>query len=72
MFLSVFLIPYDLRIFAAAFLLFRILDTLKPFPSGCLEKLKGGIGIMADDIVAGLYANIILQFVLRFSSFKVS
>jgi phosphatidylglycerophosphatase A len=46
----------------AAFLLFRIFDILKPFPIGRLEKkLSGGLGIMADDIMAGIFANIILQ-----------
>jgi phosphatidylglycerophosphatase A len=46
----------------AAFLLFRVFDILKPFPIGRLEKrLSGGLGIMTDDIVAGIFANIILQ-----------
>jgi phosphatidylglycerophosphatase A len=46
----------------AAFLLFRVFDILKPFPIGRLERsLSGGLGIMADDIVAGIFANIILQ-----------
>jgi phosphatidylglycerophosphatase A len=46
----------------AAFLLFRFFDILKPFPIGRLEKsLSGGLGIMADDILAGIFANFILQ-----------
>jgi phosphatidylglycerophosphatase A len=46
----------------AAFLLFRVFDILKPFPISRLEeRLSGGLGIMADDIVAGIFANIILQ-----------
>jgi phosphatidylglycerophosphatase A len=46
----------------AAFLLFRFFDILKPFPISRLEKrLSGGLGIMADDILAGIFANIILQ-----------
>jgi phosphatidylglycerophosphatase A len=46
----------------AAFLLFRVFDILKPFPIGRLEKrLSGGLGVMADDIMAGIFANIILR-----------
>jgi len=46
-----------------ALFLFRILDILKPFPVNAAEKLPGGWGIMADDIVAGLLANIILTVI---------
>jgi phosphatidylglycerophosphatase A len=59
---SAFYIPHSYGYLIAAFLLFRIFDILKPFPIRRLEKnLKGGFGIVADDIAAGLYANIILQ-----------
>ncbi|MDD3554738.1 MAG: phosphatidylglycerophosphatase A [Deltaproteobacteria bacterium] len=44
----------------AGFVLFRILDIFKPFPIRQLERLKGGLGIMADDIMAGILANICL------------
>lgn len=44
----------------SGFMLFRILDILKPFPIRQLERLKGGLGIMADDIMAGILANICL------------
>ena len=43
--------------------LFRVFDIWKPFPIRKLETLKNGVGIMADDLLAGLYANLILQFV---------
>jgi len=72
MLLSLIFIPYDIKLVIMAFILFRILDTLKPFPSGRLERLSGSMGIMGDDIVAGLYTNIILQVVLRLLSFKAS
>ncbi len=72
MLLSLIFIPFDVKLVIIAFILFRILDTLKPFPSGRLERLSGSMGIMADDIVAGLYTNIILQVVLRLVSFKAS
>jgi len=41
--------------------LFRIIDITKPFPVKQMENLPGGIGIMADDIVAGIMANLILR-----------
>jgi len=47
--------------FLAAFLLFRFFDVVKPFPAGRAERLKGGFGVMADDVIAGLYANAALQ-----------
>lgn len=46
---------------AAGFLLFRVLDIVKPFPCRRAEGLKGGLGVMADDVVAGLYACLLLH-----------
>jgi phosphatidylglycerophosphatase A len=40
---------------------FRIFDMWKPFPIRKLESLKGGVGIMADDLLAGVYGNLVLQ-----------
>ena len=60
-FLSVLFVPYSAGYALAAFFLFRFFDILKPFPVGRMEKLKGGIGIVADDIMAAIYANAILQ-----------
>ncbi|HUF49152.1 MAG TPA: phosphatidylglycerophosphatase A [Vicinamibacterales bacterium] len=48
----------------AGFLLFRAFDIIKPWPVGRLEALPGGVGIMADDLMAGLYANLVLQVLL--------
>ena len=48
------------------FLLFRFFDILKPFPVGWLDQhIHGGLGIMLDDVAAGLYALIILQLAIR-------
>jgi phosphatidylglycerophosphatase A len=44
-----------------AFVLFRAADIVKPFPVRSLERLPGGIGIMADDLAAGIYANLALR-----------
>ncbi|MFA5287062.1 MAG: phosphatidylglycerophosphatase A [Candidatus Omnitrophota bacterium] len=72
MLLSFLFIPYDIKLVIIAFILFRILDMLKPYPAGRLERLKGSVGIMSDDLIAGLYTNLILQVVIRVTSFKVS
>lgn len=45
----------------AGFLLFRILDVVKPWPANRLESLPSGSGIMADDLMAGVYANVVLR-----------
>ncbi len=59
-------VPVDLIYYAAAFVLFRIADIWKPFPVSLAERrLGGGLGIMADDIVAGGYAAIVLVAALE-------
>ena len=67
MFLSLVFLPLEPRVIFSAFLLFRIFDALKVFPAGRLERLSGSQGIMLDDIIAGLYTNLILQIVVRFA-----
>jgi len=51
-----------------AFFLFRFFDIVKPFPVGWSQKLHGGWGVMMDDVLAGLYTNLVLQIVLRLIS----
>jgi phosphatidylglycerophosphatase A len=46
------------------FFLFRVLDVLKPYPAGRLEHLHGGPGIMLDDAMAGIYANLALRVLI--------
>ncbi len=46
------------------FLLFRIFDVIKPYPAGKLEQLHGGLGVMADDAMAAVYANISLRVLM--------
>ena len=48
------------------FVLFRIFDVIKPYPARQLERLHGGIGIMADDAMAAVYANLALRVMLAF------
>jgi phosphatidylglycerophosphatase A len=47
-----------------AFFLFRLFDVIKPYPANRLEKLHGGIGVMADDAMAAVYANLVLRAAL--------
>jgi phosphatidylglycerophosphatase A len=44
----------------AAFVLFRLFDIVKPFPARQLEDLPGGLGINADDVMAGVYAGLVV------------
>lgn len=57
-------LPVTWQSVLAGFLLFRILDAVKPGPIGFLDrKVKGAVGVVADDIAAGIFANLILQLV---------
>jgi phosphatidylglycerophosphatase A len=46
--------------------LFRLFDIFKPYPIRKLERLPNGVGVMADDLLAGVYANLVLQAAVRF------
>ncbi|MFQ5455129.1 MAG: phosphatidylglycerophosphatase A [Nitrospirota bacterium] len=59
--LTFFLLPFRIQYLIFGFFLFRIFDILKPFPIKKAEKIRGGFGIMTDDVIAGLYANILLH-----------
>src|SRR6185503_3456643 len=52
-----------------AFLLFRFFDIVKPYPARKMESLKGGLGIMADDLVAGVYAAIVIAVTIIIQRF---
>jgi phosphatidylglycerophosphatase A len=45
----------------AGFLIFRVLDVIKPYPAGRFERLPSGLGIMADDAMAGVYGHLLLR-----------
>ena len=66
MWLCLWFIPITYVNVGLAFFIFRILDILKPYPAGDFDKRKGGWNIMLDDVVAGLYTNIIIQIALRY------
>lgn len=63
MLISLYRIPPVMGYVVTGFLLFRFFDIVKPKPIRDLEKLKGSMGIMSDDIIAGVYTNIALQVV---------
>jgi phosphatidylglycerophosphatase A len=59
--------PSGLGWIVVGFILFRIFDILKPWPIGYLDKqVSGGFGIMIDDVLAGIYAMLILQVMSKF------
>ena len=55
---------YNWKTYLAAFLLFRLFDIWKPPPVRQLEALPGGVGINADDVMAGIYAAVVLFLVV--------
>ena len=65
MWLTCLFLPKTLPWLAAAFLLFRALDILKPWPIRQYERLPGGYGIMADDVAAGVLGAAALNLVYR-------
>lgn len=59
--LTLSLLPPHFLAYAAGFLVFRFFDILKPFPAGWIDRnVKGGLGIMLDDLVAGVYGLIVM------------
>jgi phosphatidylglycerophosphatase A len=61
MLVTLFLIPVGWGGLLLGFVLFRVLDVVKPFPARQLERLHGGLGVMADDVMAGVYANVLVR-----------
>lgn len=64
MLITVAFIPVHLSGAIAGFILFRVFDVIKPYPASRLERLPGGVGMMADDAMAAVYANLGLRIVL--------
>jgi phosphatidylglycerophosphatase A len=62
--ISLIALPKTIGIIIATFLLWRILDIIKPPPARNLERLKGGLGIMIDDVISGIYTLIIMHLVV--------
>lgn len=60
-------LPKTLLISLTSFLIWRSLDIIKPFPARTSEKLPGGLGIMIDDVISGLYSLIIVHLIVYLS-----
>ena len=64
--LTLSVVPLDPILYAIGFFLFRLADTLKPWPANWFDRnMKGGLGIMLDDLFAGIYSIIALYLVHR-------
>ena len=61
MLLTLYLLPATWTIAIVGFVVFRAFDIVKPFPARRLESLHGGWGMMADDLMAAIYANLALR-----------
>jgi phosphatidylglycerophosphatase A len=61
MLITLALLPVNLTGAITGFLIFRVLDVLKPWPSAGFEKLPGGLGVMADDGMAAVYGNLLMR-----------
>ena len=63
MLITLFLVPVNWIGMLVGFALFRVFDIVKPYPARKLERLPGGLGMMADDAMAAVYANLMLHAV---------
>ncbi|UCE20125.1 MAG: phosphatidylglycerophosphatase A [Gemmatimonadota bacterium] len=63
-FIAVLLLPKTPIVAILGFFIFRVFDIFKPFPIRLAEKLRGGLGVMADDVLAGIFTNILLRLYL--------
>lgn len=59
--------PFTWKVLVASFILFRFFDIVKPYPVNVSERIKGGAGIIADDILSGFLASLSLYFLNRFT-----
>jgi len=60
-------LPLKWPVMITAFFLFRAFDMFKLYPVNKFEDLEGGVGIMMDDVVAGIYTNIVMQIAIRWA-----
>jgi phosphatidylglycerophosphatase A len=67
MWITLLWVPLSLSTLVIGFALFRLFDIAKPWPIGYLDKrVHGGLGIMIDDVIAGVFANVCLQLILQY------
>ena len=61
MLITLALLPVNTTGAIVGFLVFRVLDVIKPWPSARFERLPGGLGVMADDAMAAVYGNLVMR-----------
>jgi len=61
MLITLVFLPISWKIAIAGFFVFRVLDVVKPYPANRFERLHGGLGMMADDVMSAVYSNLVLQ-----------
>jgi phosphatidylglycerophosphatase A len=61
-----FFAQWSIAAVIVSFVLFRFFDIVKPYPANKLQELKGGLGVMCDDLVAGVYAAVLVTIFMRF------
>jgi len=66
MFVALAWVPINWYTLGAGFILFRAFDILKPPPARWSERLPGGWGVMTDDLIAGVYANLVVRLFIYF------
>ena len=72
MLLTMLWVPLTWATAVVGFLAFRLFDIVKPFPAGDAERLHGGLGIMADDLIAAVYATAAVRLFVWVSSVLVT
>jgi len=64
MWISLAFLPKTIFVITTAFFLFRFFDIVKPYPARRFDEMSGGFGIMMDDVIAGIYANVVIQLLI--------
>jgi phosphatidylglycerophosphatase A len=71
MLMTLFLVPPGWAAAIVAFLVFRVLDVLKPYPANRFERLHGGLGMMADDAMAAVYSNAVVHLLVWIAAVRL-
>ncbi len=70
--IATLLLPFSTANIILSFFIFRLFDIIKPFPVKQMERLPGGIGIVADDLMAGIYAYLSVRFLTAVSPWNIT
>jgi phosphatidylglycerophosphatase A len=69
MWISLLFLPKTILIAVIAFFVFRILDIMKPYPAKRFDNNPGGSGVMLDDVISGIYTNLLIQLAVALKIF---